>query len=111
LRPAAAYRRLGPAVRCGADERRRLALPSQTIIRPDLLNEGTHINNAGQVVLRVKMLWRDGTPANGDVTHRPHAAARDADSTVSLPNDSFTADNRQDWMTAGGRSRAFGATT
>jgi len=49
------------AVRCDADERQRLEQLCRTITRPALANERVQINSAGQVVLKLKTAWRDGT--------------------------------------------------
>ena len=49
------------AVRCDADERQRLEQLCRTITRPALVNERVQINSAGQVVLKLKTAWRDGT--------------------------------------------------
>jgi hypothetical protein len=48
-------------VRCGADERRALEPPCRCVTRPALANERVQANAAGQVVLRLKKPWRDGT--------------------------------------------------
>jgi len=52
---------LHAAVRCDADERQRLEQLCRTITRPALANERVQINAAGQVVLKLKTAWRDGT--------------------------------------------------
>ena len=52
------------AVRCGADDRQALEQLCHTITRPALANERVQTNAAGQVVLKLKTAWRDGT------THR-----------------------------------------
>ena len=49
------------AVRCGADERQALEQLSRYITRPALANERVQCNAAGQVVLKLKTAWRDGT--------------------------------------------------
>ena len=49
------------AVRCDADERQRLEQLCRYITRPALANERVQINAAGQVVLKLKTAWRDGT--------------------------------------------------
>ena len=49
------------AVRCDADERQRLEQLCRYITRPALANERVQINSAGQVVLKLKTAWRDGT--------------------------------------------------
>ena len=49
------------AVRCDADERQRLEQLCHYITRPALANERVQINSAGQVVLKLKTAWRDGT--------------------------------------------------
>ena len=48
-------------VRCEAHERQRLEQLCRTITRPALANEQVQINAAGQVVLKLKTAWRDGT--------------------------------------------------
>ena len=52
---------LHAAVRCGADERKALERLCRTITRPALANERVQCNAAGQVVLKLKAPWRDGT--------------------------------------------------
>jgi len=52
---------LHAAVRCDADERQRLEQLCRYITRPALANERVQINAAGQVVLKLKTPWRDGT--------------------------------------------------
>jgi hypothetical protein len=52
---------LHAAVRCDAHERRRLEQLCRYITRPALANERVQCNGAGQVVLRLKTPWRDGT--------------------------------------------------
>ncbi len=52
---------LHAAVRWDAHERQRLAQPCRTIKRPALANERVQCNAAGQVVLKLKSPWRDGT--------------------------------------------------
>ena len=52
---------LHAAVRCGADERQRLEQLCRYITRPALANERVQCNSAGQVVLKLKTAWRDGT--------------------------------------------------
>ena len=52
---------LHAAVRCDADERQRLEQLCRYITRPALANERVQINAAGQVVLKLKTAWRDGT--------------------------------------------------
>lgn len=49
------------AVRCGADDRQALEQLCRYITRPALANERVQTNAAGQVVLRLKTPWRDGT--------------------------------------------------
>jgi Putative transposase len=48
-------------VRCGADDRRALERLARYITRPALAHERVQIDAAGQVVLRLKTAWRDGT--------------------------------------------------
>ena len=52
---------LHAAVRCGADDRQALEQLCRYITRPALANERVQCNAAGQVVLRLKTPWRDGT--------------------------------------------------
>ena len=52
---------LHAAVRCGAHERQRLEQLCRYITRPALANERVQCNAAGQVVLKLKTAWRDGT--------------------------------------------------
>jgi hypothetical protein len=52
---------LHAAVRCAADDRRALEQLCRYITRPALANERVQTNAAGQVVLKLKTPWRDGT--------------------------------------------------
>jgi hypothetical protein len=52
---------LHAAVRCGTDERQALEQLCRYITRPALANERVQTNAAGQVVLKLKTPWRDGT--------------------------------------------------
>ena len=52
---------LHAAVRCGADDRQALEQLCRYIARPALANERVQTNAAGQVVLKLKTPWRDGT--------------------------------------------------
>ena len=52
---------LHAAVRCGADDRRSLEQLCRYITRPALANERVQCNAAGQVVLKLKTPWHDGT--------------------------------------------------
>jgi len=52
---------LHAAVRCGADDRQALEQLCRYISRPALANERVQTNAAGQVVLKLKTAWRDGT--------------------------------------------------
>ena len=52
---------LHAAVRCGADGRQALDQLCRYITRFALANERVQTNASGQVVLRLKTLWRDGT--------------------------------------------------
>ena len=52
---------LHAAVRCGADDREGLEQLCRYITRPALANERVQTNAAGQVVLKLKTAWRDGT--------------------------------------------------
>jgi len=49
------------AVRCGADDRVALEQLCRYITRPGLANERVQTNAAGQVVLKLKAAWPDGT--------------------------------------------------
>ena len=48
-------------MRCAADDRDALEQQCRTITRPALANERVQTNAAGQVVLKLKTPWRDGT--------------------------------------------------
>ncbi len=52
---------LHAAVRCGPDDRQALEQLCRYITRPALANERVQTNAAGQVVLKLKTPWRDGT--------------------------------------------------
>ncbi len=52
---------LHAAVRCGADDRQALEQLCRYITRPALANERVQTNAAGQVVLKLKTAWRNGT--------------------------------------------------
>ena len=52
---------LHAAMRCGADNRQALEQLCRYITRPALANERVQTNAAGQVVLKLKTAWRDGT--------------------------------------------------
>ena len=52
---------LHAAVRCGADDRQALEQLCRYITRPALADERVQTNAAGQVVLKLKTPWRDGT--------------------------------------------------
>ena len=52
---------LHAAVRCGADDRQALEQLCRYITRPALANERVQTNAAGQVMLKLKTPWRDGT--------------------------------------------------
>ena len=54
------YRRVQPA-RCGAEDRQALEQLCRYITRPALANERVQTNAAGQLVLKLKTPWRDGT--------------------------------------------------
>jgi hypothetical protein len=53
--------RLLAALRCGADDRQALEQLCRRFTRPALANERMQMNTAGQVVLKLKTAWRDGT--------------------------------------------------
>jgi hypothetical protein len=50
-----------PAVRCGAGQRKTLERLCRYITRPALANDRVQVNAAGQVELKLKTAWRDGT--------------------------------------------------
>ncbi len=52
---------LHAAVRCAADDRDALEQLCRYITRPALANDRVQTNAAGQVVLKLKTPWRDGT--------------------------------------------------
>jgi len=52
---------LHAAVRCGADDRQALEQLCRYIAYPTLADERVQTNAAGQVVLKLKTAWRDGT--------------------------------------------------
>ncbi len=52
---------LHAAVRCGADDRQALEQLCRYITRPALANERVQTNATGQVVLKLKTPWHDGT--------------------------------------------------
>ena len=52
---------LHAAVRCGADDRQALEQLCRYITRPALANERVQTNAARQVVLMLKIPWRDDT--------------------------------------------------
>ena len=56
---------LHAAVRCSADDRQALEQLCRTITRPALADERVQCNAAGQVVLKLKTPWRDGTTHQG----------------------------------------------
>ena len=47
--------------RPGADDRQRLEQLCRYVTRPAIANERLQLNRAGQVVLRLKTAWHDGT--------------------------------------------------
>ena len=48
-------------VRCGADDRQALEQLCRYVTHPALANERVQTNATGQVVLKLKTAWRDGT--------------------------------------------------
>ena len=52
---------LHAGVRCAADDRRGLEQLCRYITRPAIANERLSVNRAGQIVLKLKTAWRDGT--------------------------------------------------
>jgi hypothetical protein len=53
--------RLLAAVRCGAGQRKTLERLCRYITLPALANDRVHMNASGQVELKLKTPWRDGT--------------------------------------------------
>ena len=53
--------RLHTAVRYGANDGQALEQLCRHITRPELANERVQTNATGQVVLKLKTPWRDGT--------------------------------------------------
>jgi hypothetical protein len=53
--------RLHAAVRYGANDGQALEQLCRHITRPELANERVQTNATGQVVLKLKTPWRDGT--------------------------------------------------
>ena len=80
---------LHAAVRCGADERQGLEQLCRYITRPALANERVQTNAAGQVVLKLKTAWRDGTTHLVPVAAGVHAAAGGAGATATPAPDSL----------------------
>ena len=52
---------LHAGVRCAADDRKGLEQLCRYITRPAISHERLSVNRAGQVVLKLKTAWRDGT--------------------------------------------------
>ena len=52
---------LHAGVRCEASDRQALEHLCRYITRPAIANERLSVNRAGQVVLKLKTAWRDGT--------------------------------------------------
>ena len=52
---------LHAGVRCAADDLRGLEQLCRYITRPAIANERLSVNRAGQIVLKLKTAWRDGT--------------------------------------------------
>ena len=52
---------LHAGVRCAADQRQALEHLCRYITRPAIANERVSVNRAGQVVLKLKTPYRDGT--------------------------------------------------
>ena len=48
-------------MRCATDDRRGLEQLCRYITRPAIANERLSVNRAGQIVLKLKTAWRDGT--------------------------------------------------
>ena len=80
---------LHAAVRCAADDRQALEQLCRYITRPALANERVQINSAGQVVLRLKTPWRDGTTHIAPVAAGVHAAPGGAGATTPAAPDPF----------------------
>jgi len=64
---------LHAAMRCGADDRQALEQLCRYITRPALAKERVQTNAAGQVVLKHKTAWRDGTTHPAPVAAGVHA--------------------------------------
>ena len=52
---------LHAGVRCATDDRQGLAQLCRYITCPAIANERLSVNRAGQIVLKLKTAWRDGT--------------------------------------------------
>jgi hypothetical protein len=62
-------------VRVEAHDRKRLKQLCRYITRPALSDERVRLNAAGQVELKLKKPWRDGTPHLVMCPQKIHAAA------------------------------------
>jgi len=80
---------LHAAVRCGADDRQALEQLCRYIARPALANERVQTNAAGQVVLKLKTPWPDGTTHPAPVAAVVHAAAGCAGAQTEAAPDPF----------------------
>jgi hypothetical protein len=66
---------LHAAVRVEAHDRKRLEQLCRYITRPALSDERVQLNAAGQVELKLKTQWRDGTGFDIDMQHCPNCGA------------------------------------
>ena len=80
---------LHAAVRCGAKDRQALEYLCRYITRPALANERVQTNAAGQVVVKLKIAWRDGTTllemSPLEFTHQPLASCSFPASLLTVP--------------------------
>ena len=79
------------AVRCAANDRQALEQLCRTITRCALANKRVQANAAGQVVLKLKTAWRDGTTHPAPVAAGVHAAAGCAGAQTEAAPDPFGA--------------------
>jgi hypothetical protein len=87
---------LHAAVRCAAADRQALEQLCSYIARPALANERVQTNAAGQIVLKLKTPWRDGTT---------HLVTSPQESTHIHINGRFVAGKSTGSMSAVGRGR------
>ena len=103
-------------MRCGADDRKALEQLCRYITRPALANERVQTNAAGQVVLKLKTPWRDGTThlvmSPLEFMQRLAALVRRTDQALPPSRflslkDGFAAPNRTTCKTAVGQRRVL----